>query len=415
MKAMVSVGMTPPSCEWEVLQEFLLYYLLLCVMVDWVLSEYLLIICFTQDFIIFICVCLPTLTLFLLLTLLQNTPSMATCWLTLAHAITVFIYDSILPSFFTNRLYFLCMDSLFCCCPFCLCSFGFFFLFNSWLSCIQSALVWMIFFLCGLIATMLHLEGRFWARPCRGWNWQAGKWATVSRRKEGGRAYELRQRTHSKMLALSHVPAPWVLSLTALPLGSALSTIELRHSFFVLFGFFSIRHPGLAVISLSNFSCVKMVIFLWVVVRWRTTNNLNPLMDFLDHQSLETVWLSTVACPSMPFHFSLTFIPALLHFFSFFLALILWHCKFFVAGIFTPVVCSENLITVFLLGAWNKLSLTKSRLWDFLKTFQNVYFYQCVTCLLWFHSREYNILIRNCKKKRNNNVMKHFILKRCIF
>lgn len=79
MKAMVSVPVTPAGCEWEVLQEFLLYYLLLCVLVDWVLSEYTLIICFSQDFIIFICVCLPTLTLFLLLTLLQNTPSMATC------------------------------------------------------------------------------------------------------------------------------------------------------------------------------------------------------------------------------------------------------------------------------------------------------------------------------------------------
>ncbi|MCI4381665.1 hypothetical protein PGIGA_G00254580 [Pangasianodon gigas] len=79
MKAMVSVGVTPVGCEWEVLQEFLLYYLLLCVLVDWVLSEYMLIICFSQDFIIFVCVCLPTLTLFLLLTLLQNTPCMATC------------------------------------------------------------------------------------------------------------------------------------------------------------------------------------------------------------------------------------------------------------------------------------------------------------------------------------------------
>ncbi|XP_053497068.1 choline transporter-like protein 1 isoform X5 [Ictalurus furcatus] len=79
MKAMVSVSVTPADCEWEVLQEFLLYYLLLCVLVDWVLSEYMLIICFSQDFIIFICVCLPILTLFLLLTLLQNTPSMATC------------------------------------------------------------------------------------------------------------------------------------------------------------------------------------------------------------------------------------------------------------------------------------------------------------------------------------------------
>lgn len=79
MKAMVSAGVTPAGDEWEVLQEFLLYYLLLCVLVDWVLSQYMLVICFIQDFIIFICVCLPTLTPFLLLTLLQNTPSMVTC------------------------------------------------------------------------------------------------------------------------------------------------------------------------------------------------------------------------------------------------------------------------------------------------------------------------------------------------
>lgn len=79
MKAMVSGCMTPVSCEWEFLQEFLLYYLLLCVLVDWVLSDYMFIICFSHDFIIFICVCLPTLTLFLLLTLLQNTPSIAPC------------------------------------------------------------------------------------------------------------------------------------------------------------------------------------------------------------------------------------------------------------------------------------------------------------------------------------------------
>ena len=50
-------------------------------------------------------------------------------------------------------------------------------------------------------------------------------------------------------------------------------------------------------------------------------------------------------------------------------------------------------------GSRNKFSLTKITEWDLQKkTFQNVYFYQCVTCLLWFHSREYNILIRNCKK-----------------
>ncbi|XP_062847029.1 choline transporter-like protein 1 isoform X2 [Trichomycterus rosablanca] len=74
IKAMVSEG-----SEWEVQQEFLLYYLLLCVLVDCVLSEYTFIICFSLDFIIFLTACLPTLTLFLLFTLLQDSPSTTAC------------------------------------------------------------------------------------------------------------------------------------------------------------------------------------------------------------------------------------------------------------------------------------------------------------------------------------------------
>ncbi|XP_036431642.1 choline transporter-like protein 1 isoform X1 [Colossoma macropomum] len=80
MKAMVSgpVG-GAAGLEWEALQEFLLYYLLLCVLLDWVVSEHALVVCFSQDMIIFLCVCLPTSTLFLLLTLLQHTPITTAC------------------------------------------------------------------------------------------------------------------------------------------------------------------------------------------------------------------------------------------------------------------------------------------------------------------------------------------------
>ncbi|XP_059377885.1 choline transporter-like protein 1 isoform X1 [Carassius carassius] len=74
VKAMVSGDGEVAGAEWQTLQEFHLYYLLLCVLLDWVLSEHTLVLCFTQDMIIFLSVCLPTSTLFFLVTLLQNTP-----------------------------------------------------------------------------------------------------------------------------------------------------------------------------------------------------------------------------------------------------------------------------------------------------------------------------------------------------
>ncbi|XP_052471362.1 choline transporter-like protein 1 isoform X1 [Carassius gibelio] len=73
-KAMVSGDGEVAGAEWQTLQEFHLYYLLLCVLLDWVLSEHTLVLCFTQDMIIFLSVCLPTSTLFFLVTLLQNNP-----------------------------------------------------------------------------------------------------------------------------------------------------------------------------------------------------------------------------------------------------------------------------------------------------------------------------------------------------
>ncbi len=74
VNAMVSGDVGVAGAEWQALQEFHLYYLLLCVLVDWALSEHTLVLCFTQDMIIFLSVCLPTSTLFFMVTLLQNTP-----------------------------------------------------------------------------------------------------------------------------------------------------------------------------------------------------------------------------------------------------------------------------------------------------------------------------------------------------
>lgn len=140
-----------------------------------------------------------------------------------------------------------------------------------------------------------------------------------------------------------------------------------------------------------------MLIFLWVIFRWRITNKLNLLVVFLGPLKSQDS-LVFPYCLSQHVLSFLSNIHTCTHpsGFSHFVALWVFLWQVF----FIPVVCNKNVITVFLLGAWNKLSLTKSRPWDFLKTFQNVYFYQCVTCLLWFHSREYNILIRNCKKKK---------------
>ncbi|XP_041916844.1 choline transporter-like protein 1 isoform X2 [Alosa sapidissima] len=62
-----------PAPEWEELQEFQLYFLLVCVLVDWVVWEQPLVVCVTQDVLLFMCVSLPTSSLFLLASLLQPT------------------------------------------------------------------------------------------------------------------------------------------------------------------------------------------------------------------------------------------------------------------------------------------------------------------------------------------------------
>lgn len=58
--------------EWEELQEFQIYFLLVCVLVDWVVWEQPLVVCLTQDIMLFMCVSLPTSSLFLLASLLKH-------------------------------------------------------------------------------------------------------------------------------------------------------------------------------------------------------------------------------------------------------------------------------------------------------------------------------------------------------
>lgn len=69
------VGAGPPwgeGEEWEELQEFQVYYLLVGVLVDWVLmkpSDFVL--CLSEDVVLFLCIYLPTSTLFLVVSLLH--------------------------------------------------------------------------------------------------------------------------------------------------------------------------------------------------------------------------------------------------------------------------------------------------------------------------------------------------------
>lgn len=70
--------MVSGGCESDALQEFHLYYLLVCVLVDWALSERALVFCLTEDMLLFLFVYLPASTLFLFFTLLQPS-SVSTC------------------------------------------------------------------------------------------------------------------------------------------------------------------------------------------------------------------------------------------------------------------------------------------------------------------------------------------------
>ncbi|KAM8732567.1 choline transporter-like protein 1 isoform 2-T2 [Acanthopagrus schlegelii] len=58
--------------EWEELQEFQVYYLLVGVLVDWVLAEQSdFVLCLSEDIVLFLCIYLPTSTLFLFVSLLH--------------------------------------------------------------------------------------------------------------------------------------------------------------------------------------------------------------------------------------------------------------------------------------------------------------------------------------------------------
>lgn len=71
------VGLDGGGGEWEDLQEFQVYYLLVGVLVDWVLTEQSgFVLCLSEDVVLFLCVYLPTSTLFLFVSLL-HTPSPA--------------------------------------------------------------------------------------------------------------------------------------------------------------------------------------------------------------------------------------------------------------------------------------------------------------------------------------------------
>ncbi|KAM9356800.1 choline transporter-like protein 1 [Symphorus nematophorus] len=72
-------GLDGGGGEWEELQEFQVYYLLVWVLVDWVLTEQSgFVLCLSEDVVLFLCVYLPTSTLFLFVSLL-HTPSPAPC------------------------------------------------------------------------------------------------------------------------------------------------------------------------------------------------------------------------------------------------------------------------------------------------------------------------------------------------
>lgn len=108
--------------------------------------------------------------------------------LTPAITITIFICLLILSSFYTNSLacvivFLLFLPVLYPKCP-----------------CVNI----YFFSSVALLSPFCFRMRGFWARPCKGWNWQAGKWATVSRREEGGRVFKYRQHTHQNAGSESH-------------------------------------------------------------------------------------------------------------------------------------------------------------------------------------------------------------------
>lgn len=73
-------GLDGGQGEWEELQEFQVYYLLVGVLVDWVLTEQSgFVLCLSEDVVLFLCVYLPTSTLFLFVSLLHTTSPASSC------------------------------------------------------------------------------------------------------------------------------------------------------------------------------------------------------------------------------------------------------------------------------------------------------------------------------------------------
>lgn len=67
------LGLDGGGGEWEDMQEFHVYHLMVGVLVDWVLTDHsTLVLCLTEDMVLFLCLYLPTSTLFLFVTLLQK-------------------------------------------------------------------------------------------------------------------------------------------------------------------------------------------------------------------------------------------------------------------------------------------------------------------------------------------------------
>lgn len=72
-------GLHGSGIGWEELQEFQVYYLLVGVLVDWVLTEpSAFVLCLSEDLVLFLCIYLPTSTLFLFVSLL-HAPNAAPC------------------------------------------------------------------------------------------------------------------------------------------------------------------------------------------------------------------------------------------------------------------------------------------------------------------------------------------------
>ncbi|XP_026198177.1 choline transporter-like protein 1 isoform X2 [Anabas testudineus] len=72
----VGAGLKGCGGEWEDLQEFQVYYLLVGVLVDWVLTEQSdFVLCLSEDVVLFLCLYLPTSTLFLFVSLLHTSSS----------------------------------------------------------------------------------------------------------------------------------------------------------------------------------------------------------------------------------------------------------------------------------------------------------------------------------------------------